>query len=212
MAINVMIVDDHALFRQGLRALLETEESFDVVAEAESGSQALSMLCKAKPDVVLMDIAMRDMDGLTAARRIMEAHHDLNVVFLTQYENREYILPAIRMGASGYVMKRSPASVAIQAIKRASEGGFFLDPELSDVLVDVCRGENADCMYEALTDRERETLILLAKGNTNKEIAEVLSISVKTVDYHRSNLMRKLNLHSKVDLVKYAIKKGLIDC
>lgn len=211
MRIKVLIVDDHALFRQGLRALLEIDGQFEVVGEAERGDQACGMAACLEPDIVLMDIAMRDMDGMTAAKRILDVMPEARIVFLTQYENKEYILPAIRLGAAGYILKRSAADVTVKAIKRVYEGDFYIDPEIAAVVVDAYRGSDAGEGYGSLTDREREILVLLAKDKTNKEVASILSISAKTVDYHRSNLMRKLDIHSKVELTKFAIRNGLID-
>lgn len=211
MRIKVLIVDDHALFRQGLRALLEIDGQFEVVGEAESGDRAFSMIKCLETDIVLMDIAMRDMDGMTAAKRILDIAPETKIVFLTQYENKEYILPAIRLGTAGYILKRSAADVTVEAIKKVYEGSFYIDPEISSVVVDAYRGNDAEEGYGSLTDREREILVLLAKDKTNKEVASILNISAKTVDYHRSNLMRKLDVHSKVELTKFAIRNGLIE-
>ncbi len=212
MSIEVVIVDDHTLFRQGLRALLEVDGRFEVIGEADSASQSIDLAIKMRPRIILMDIAMRDMDGLTAARRILDIVPDAKIIFLTQYENKEYVLPAIRLGASGYILKRSAADVLVQAIQKVADGDFYLDTELSDVLVNAYKETDGDNEFDALTEREREILILLAKDKTNKEIAAILGISVKTADYHRTNLMRKLGVHSKVELVKYSLKKGLVEC
>lgn len=212
MSIEVVIVDDHTLFRQGLRALLEVDGRFEVIGEADSASQSIDLAIKMRPRIILMDIAMRDMDGLTAARRILDIVPDAKIIFLTQYENKEYVLPAIRLGASGYILKRSAADVLVQAIQKVADGDFYLDTELSDVLVNAYKEIDGDNGFDALTEREREILILLAKDKTNKEIAAILGISVKTADYHRTNLMRKLGVHSKVELVKYSLKKGLVEC
>lgn len=211
MSIRVAIVDDHTLFRQGLRALLEIDGCSEVIGEAENANQSLELAINLKPEVILMDIAMRDMDGLTAARRILDVVPETKIIFLTQYENKEYVLPAVRCGASGYILKRSAADVVVKALQKVANGGFYLDPELSDILINTYKEPDYDNEFETLTEREREILILLAKDKTNKEVSSILGISVKTVDYHRTNLMRKLGIHSKVELVKYSIKKGLID-
>jgi len=170
----------------------------------------VAMVQNLKPDIVLMDIAMKGIDGLTSTKDILLTNPKTKVIFLTQHENKEYILPALRIGAAGYVLKRAAADEVVNAIRTAYQGRSFLDPEIADIVINAYRQGNED-VYETLTEREREILVLLAKGYTNAEIAPILNISSKTVDYHRTNLMKKLNLHSKVDLTKYAIRRGLIN-
>jgi len=210
MKIKILLVDDHTVFRQGIRMLLNLQDDFEIIGEAEDGSQAVAMVQNLKPDIVLMDIAMKGIDGLTSTKDILLTNPKTKVIFLTQHENKEYILPALRIGAAGYVLKRAAADEVVNAIRTAYQGRSFLDPEIADIVINAYRQGNED-VYETLTEREREILVLLAKGYTNAEIAPILNISSKTVDYHRTNLMKKLNLHSKVDLTKYAIRRGLIN-
>lgn len=208
--IRILLVDDHTIFRQGIRMLLNLQRDFEIVGEAEDGSQAVSMVQNLNPDVVLMDIAMKGIDGLTSTKDILLINPKTKVIFLTQHENKEYILPALKIGAVGYVLKRAAADEVVNAIRATYQGRSFLDPEIADIVISAYRQGNEDS-YEALTEREREILVLLAKGYTNNKIAPILNISPKTVDYHRTNLMKKLNLHSKVELTKYAIRRGLIN-
>ena len=207
--IKIFLVDDHTIFRQGIRLLLNLQSDLEVVGEADNGAQAVLMVQQLNPEVVLMDIAMKGMDGLTATKDILAVSPKTKVVLLTQHENKEYILPALKIGAAGYVLKRAAADEVVNAIRATYQGRSFLDPEIADIVVNAYRQGSEDA-YESLTEREREILILLAKGHTNNEIAPILNISPKTVDYHRSNLMKKLKLHSKVELTKYALKRGLI--
>lgn len=208
--IKIILVDDHTVFRQGIRMLLSLQKDIEVIGEAENGSLAVAMVQKLKPDVVLMDIAMKGMDGLTASKDILAISPKTKVILLTQHENKEYILPALKIGVAGYVLKRAAADEVVNAIRTTFQGRSFLDPEIADIVVNAYRQGNED-VYETLTEREREILILLAKDHTNNEIASILYISYKTVDYHRTNLMKKLNLHSKVELTKYALRRGLIN-
>ncbi|KTE92476.1 two-component system response regulator [Desulfitobacterium hafniense] len=207
--IKIFLVDDHTIFRQGIRLLLNLQSDFEVIGEADNGNQAVLMVQQLDPDVVLMDIAMKGMDGLTATKEILAMSPKTKVILLTQHENKEYILPALKIGAAGYVLKRAAADEVVNAIRATYQGRSFLDPEIADIVINAYR-HGSDDSYENLTEREREILILLAKGHTNNEIAPILNISSKTVDYHRSNLMKKLSLHNKVELTKYALKKGLI--
>jgi len=210
-----MLVDDHAVVRSGLRMLLEAQSGIEIVGEAESGSEALKKVKSLKPDIVLMDIAMPDMNGIEATRRIKNIAPDTAVLALTMHEDDEYFFEMLNAGASGYVPKRAAPDELVTAIRTVSRGEVFLYPSLATRLVQgyLRRAEADDgpMIYDELTPREREVLILIADGLTNPEIAEQLVISVKTVDRHRENIMRKLNLHSRIDLVKYAIRKGLID-
>ncbi|GEA14102.1 DNA-binding response regulator [Moorella sp. E308F] len=213
MAIKVLIVDDHTLFRAGLKALLSFQEDMQVVGEAGNGEEALKLIRCLRPDIVLLDIAMPGLDGLAVTRQIKDYHEGIKVLILTQHENREYLLPALKMGASGYVLKRAAADELVAAIRSLYAGKAFLDPAITEtVLADYRYGgmmEETDEL-DTLTEREREILILLAQGRTNREIAGLLHISSKTVDFHRTNLMRKLNLHNRIELTKYAWRRGLV--
>lgn len=211
--ITVLIADDHTILRAGIRALLSLYPEFKFVGEAASGEEALDKVRELQPQVVLMDIGMPDVDGLTATREIKDSNPEIQVLILSQHENREYVLPALEVGASGYVLKRATDDALIKAIQAVSQGETFLDPVIADVVVEDMRrkaaGKPSD-PYDDLTEREREVLVLLAKGKTYKETAEVLYISTKTVDFHRANLMEKLGLGNRAELTKFAVKRGII--
>jgi DNA-binding NarL/FixJ family response regulator len=212
--IKILIVDDHAILRAGIRALLQLHPDFEVVAEAADGQEAVSQTQKHNPDVILMDIGMPGMDGLAATREIIAAHPNTRVLILTQHENREYVLPALKAGAAGYVLKRAPDDSLIQAIRAIHAGQTYTDPRISDVLVDDMRRQASGAPpdpFDTLTEREREVLVLLAQGKTYQQVAETLFISVKTVDFHRTNLMRKLGLSNRAELTRFAMQRGLIN-
>jgi DNA-binding NarL/FixJ family response regulator len=210
MAIRVMLVDDHAMLRDGLRAILEAQPDLEVVGEAADGLEALSRLDELLPHVVVMDIAMPRMSGLEATRRIKKAHPACRVLILTQYDQREYVLPVLKAGADGYVLKRSAAADLAAAIRSVHAGESVLDPTAARTVIEAYVGSGSESDAGELTDREREVLILVAEGYTNQQIANTLHISPKTVDVHRVNIMAKLDLHNRTDLIKYAIRKGLI--
>ena len=211
--IRILIVDDHAIVRAGIRALLQLYSDFQVVGEAAEGHEAIRRVRETKPDVVLLDIAMPGMDGITATREICTAYPGARVLILTQHEHKEYLMSALRAGAAGYILKRAPDDTLAQAIRTVHGGGKYLDPLLSHVLVDNLVGDtgNEGNALSALTEREREVLVLLAQGKTYQEIANTLFISVKTVDFHRANLMRKLGLTNRAELVRFALEHGLLE-
>lgn len=212
--IKILIADDHAILRAGIRALLQLHPDFQVVAEAADGQEALAQTQKHNPDVILMDIGMPGMDGLTATREIIAARPNTRVLILTQHENREYVLPALKAGAAGYVLKRAPDDSLIQAIRAVHTGQTYTDPRISDVLVDDMRRQASGTppdSFDSLTEREREVLVLLAQGKTYQQVAETLFISVKTVDFHRTNLMRKLGFSNRAELTRFAMQRGLIN-
>jgi len=211
--IRILIADDHAILRTGMRAFLETQPDFQVSGEAADGAQAVARARELQPDVVLMDIGMPGLDGLAATRQIRESCPQTRVLILTQHENKEYLLPALRVGASGYVLKRSEGDELLHAIRAVHAGGTFLDPAIAGVVVDDYRQRLDDSSrdpYDTLSDREREVLLLVVQGKTSREIAETLFISPKTADFHRSNVLRKLGLSHRDELVKYALQRGLI--
>ena len=212
--IRIVLVDDHSMFRSGIRVLLSLYPDFDVVGEASDGQEALDVVRELLPDVVIMDIAMPGLDGLTATRRILDEHPRARVILLTQHENREYITPALKSGASGYVLKRAADEELVRAVRSVHQGQTYLDPMVAGVVVNDYRrrldGEIVHDQYENLTPREREVLVLIAKGYTNRAAAELLGISHKTVDYHRTNVMRKLDIHNRTELTRFAIRRGLI--
>ncbi|MCS7038055.1 MAG: response regulator transcription factor [Anaerolineae bacterium] len=211
--IRVVLVDDHAIVRTGLRMLFQAEPDIAIVGEADSGEAAIAAVTALKPDVVVMDIAMPGMSGIEATRRIKAISPETAVLALTMHEEEPYFFQMLEAGASGYVPKRAAADDLVSAVRVVAQGQVFLYPSLARLLVeDYLQRETTGQSEETdlLTPREREVLTLIAQGLTNREIAEALVISVKTVDRHRENIMHKLNLHSRVELVKYAIAKGLI--
>ena len=212
--IRVLVVDDHTIVRDGICALLALAADIEVVGEAENGREALDKVRQLAPDVVLMDIAMPIMDGLEATRRIRKEFSKTKVLVLTQYAEKEYIFPVIEAGAQGFISKAAASSELTSGIRAVYQGDSFLSPVVAKVFVeDYQRGtpgrEKGD-PYHQLTDREREVLKLVAEGRTTKEIADLLVVSTKTVEGHKTNLMAKLDIHNKADLVKYAIRKGII--
>lgn len=212
--IRLLLVDDHEVVRRGLQMLLENEADLDIVGEASTGGEALELVKTLEPDVVIMDIALPDMSGIDATRRIKEAHRDVAVVVLTIHEDQQYFFEMLQAGASGYVPKRAAPADLITAIRAAHRGEMYIYPSLAKLLVSdfLSRSGEAETKetMNGLTPREQEVLALLADGRSNDEIANLLSISAHTVARHRENLMGKLGLHSRSELVKYAIRKGLI--
>lgn len=212
--IRVLIADDHAILRDGIRALLNLSDDMEVVGEAADGRGAVEQCRRLDPDVVLMDIAMPGLGGLEATLEIRKANPRTKILVLTQYEDREYIRRFLKVGVSGYVLKKAAGSELTAAIRAAHRGGLVLDPEVArEAMEELGAGpaaaEGAD-PYETLTDREKQVLKLVAEGRSNKEVAEILDISVKTAMSHRERIMKKLNLHSRTDLVRFALKKGVI--
>lgn len=208
--IRVLIVDDHAILREGIRSLLASHDDIEVVGEASDGREAADKARQLNPDVILMDVAMPLMDGLEATRRIRKDNPRIKVLILTQYDNKEYVLSSIKAGASGCVPKRVVASELVSAIRAVHSGDSFLYPSAAKFLIEDYLQRVEEDPYDRLTEREREILKLVAEGRTNREIADMLSISVKTVLGHRTSLMEKLDIHNRTELIKYAIRKGLI--
>jgi len=217
---RILLVDDHAVLREGLRYLLDQQEDLEVVGEASNGVEALSKIQALKPDLVLMDIAMPEMDGLEATRRIKATAPETRVLVLTQHDNREYILPLLQAGASGYVLKRSGGREVINAIRQVLQHGIFLEAGVTQQLLEGITApdhhsretaQNAHAEQPRLTGRELQVLRMLMQGMSNKEIARRIGISPKTVSVHRSNMMMKLGVGSAIELVRYAEKKGLLD-
>lgn len=208
--IRVLIVDDHAILRDGIRALLSVHKDIEVVGEAADGREAIEKVQHLSPDVVLMDIAMPLMDGLEATRRIHKESPQTKVLILTQHDNREYILSSIKAGAAGCIPKRAVASELVSAIRVVHQGDSFLYPSVAKVLIGDYLQRAEQDPYDSLTSREREVLKLVAEGRTSREIADLLCVSVKTVLGHRTKIMEKLDIHNRTELVKYAIRKGLV--
>jgi NarL family two-component system response regulator LiaR len=212
--IKVLVVDDHPIVREGICALLAVVGDVEVVAEAANGNEAIDMVRELQPDVVLMDIAMPIMGGLEATRRICREFPKTKVLILTQYDDKEYVLPVIEAGASGFVSKADASSELISGIRSVYRGDSYLSPPAAKLLVEGYRFKAGSRLskdpYDRLTDRERDVLKLMAEGRTNQEIADILVISRKTVEGHKSNLMAKLDIHNQTELVKYALRKGII--
>jgi len=213
-SIRVLIADNHAILRDGVRALLALSEDITVVGEAANGQQAIDLARSLAPDVILMDIAMPGLGGLEATIEIRKDNPQAKILVLTQYEDREYIRRFLKAGVSGYVLKKAAGSELTTAIRAVSRGGLVLDPDVAreamrEQVGPATSGQAAD-PYEALTDREKQVLKLVAEGHSNKEVAELLDISVKTAMSHREHIMQKLDLHSRTDLIRFAIQQGVI--
>ena len=208
--IRVLLADDHAVLREGLRSLLNLQDDIEVVGEACDGQAALEMVRQLHPDVVVMDIAMPVMDGLEATRRLKQEHAETRVLILTQHDNREYVFSLLQAGAAGYVLKKSGGAEVAMAIRSVFREGAFLPPGIAREVMDrYIQRTPEETGRPRLTEREKEVLRLIAEGKSSKEIAEMLCLSVKTVMAHRTNIMEKLDIHSRTELVKYAIRQGL---
>jgi len=211
--VKVLVVDDHEIVREGIRMVLAADPELEVVGVASSGEEAIDRVRELEPNVVLMDIGMPGLSGFEATRRIRESHPATQVVALTVHDSEGYVFQMLQAGATGYVVKRAPSEDVIAAVKRASQGEAVLHPSVAKLLIKdylsrVAKGEETS--FDTLSDREREILKLIAEGRTNREIADTLFLSIKTVQAHRANLMRKLGMHDRTELVKYAIRKGII--
>jgi len=213
--IKILVVDDHAIVREGVRMILAKEGDLEVVGEAGDGQQALDLTERAQPDVVIMDISMPGMGGIEATQTIRAKHPEVQVLALTMHEDESYVFQLLRAGAAGYVLKRAAAQDLVQAVRAAAKGEAFLYPSVArkvveDYLRRVESGEERQ-RYDGLTTREKEILTLIAQGLSNQQIAEKLFISIKTVQTHRAHILEKLGLHDRTELVRYAIRKGLIE-
>ena len=209
--IKILVVDDHGVLRDGIRALLDLQDDIDIVGEASEGKEAIMKAQELVPDVVVMDIAMSGLDGLEATRRIIKKNPKVKVLVLTQHDNREYILSAIKAGAAGYVPKRALGSELVSAIRAVHKGDSFLYPSAATAVIqDYLRQAEGKEPYDCLTAREREILKLIAVGYTSREIAKMLFISLKTVLGHRTKITKKLDIHNRTELIRYAIRKGLV--
>jgi DNA-binding NarL/FixJ family response regulator len=210
--IRVLIVDDHAILREGVRALLQLQPDLEVVGEAADGRAALAEVERLDPDVVLMDIAMPGLGGIEAALELKKLGRRARVLILSQYEDREYVRRLLKAGVAGYVLKKSAGAELANAIRAAHRGGLVLAPEVARAAMEegAGAGPGAADPYEALTDREKQVLKLVAEGLSNKEVADVLGISVKTAMTHREHMMEKLGVHNRTELVRFAIRRGVI--
>jgi DNA-binding NarL/FixJ family response regulator len=210
--IRIVICDDHTLFVEGVKAMLRNESSLEIVGEARDGRQAVEMVQQHKPDVILMDVSMPDMNGFDATRRVHEFNAGVKVLMLTMHDEEELVARCLEAGAAGYIMKDAPASQLLYAIETVQKGERYLSPNVLKKVVDgyVKNTNRPQTSYDRLTMREREVLKLLAEGLTVKEIAVRLDLSVKTVEVHKHNLMKKIDVHDRSELIKYAIQKKLI--
>ena len=213
-SIRVLLADDHTVVRSGLRVLLERQGGFTVVAEASDGREAVEMAAATHPDVAVIDVAMPNLNGIEAARRITEQNLAGAVIFLSMHADESYVLRGLDAGARGYLLKDSPEADLATAIRAVHEGKAFFSPAVSKLLSEEyvlhMRRRGAGDSYELLSAREREILQMIGEGKANKEIAGALNLSVYTVETHRSNILGKLNLHSTPELILYAVRKGIV--
>jgi two-component system response regulator NreC len=210
---TVLLVDDHAMLREGLHMVLDAQPGITVVGEAEDGREALDLVEQLHPDIVVMDIAMPNLNGAEATRQIKRRFPSTRVVILTMHENRQYLAQILGAGAIGVVLKRAAGTELVQAVKAAGRGESFFSPAIATMMLEDYRFHRAVEGHDegdTLTEREREILQLVAEGKSNKEIADLLTLSIKTVQTHRSHLMQKLDAHDRTELVKYAIQHGII--
>ena len=212
--IRVFLTDDHTLFRQGIKTLIDSEPDMEIVGEAGNAIEAIALAAEAHPDVVLMDIGMAGLSSFEATRQIRKNRPETRILFLTMYDDEDYLVECMESGASGYVLKDSPALQLLNAVREVHRGGSYLSPRMLSQLVDDFRSRVKSTQrlprFATLTPRDKEVLKLLAEGNSVKEIACTLNLSVKTVEAHKFNLMRKLDIHNKAQLVQYAVQKKVI--
>lgn len=211
-SIRVLLADDHSLFRAGVHALLSNIEGVEVVGEADSGRKALDMVRARTPDVVLMDIAMPEMNGLETTTRVTKEFPGVRVIMLSMHAGEEYVMQALRAGASGYLLKDAATSELELAVRAVARGETYLTPTISKRVIDdyLMRTTGSQGPVDQLTKRQREILQLIAKGYTSKEMAQMLTLSPKTIETHRTQLMKQLDIHDVAGLVRYAIRVGLV--
>jgi len=210
--IKIIIADDHRIMREGLRTLIEKHPGMEVVGEAENGRTAIKMVRKASPDIVIMDIAMPDMNGIEATRHIIDEFQKIKVLVLSMHADRRFIVKVLHAGASGYLLKDCAFEECIDAIHAVAHNKVFLSSQITKIVVEdyIHSSSNGETsVFSVLTDREREVLQLIAEGKSTKEISSILCVSVKTVEAHRKNIMGKLDLNSIAELTKYAVREGL---
>jgi DNA-binding NarL/FixJ family response regulator len=211
---RILLADDHKLMRSGLKALIEQQPDLTVVGEADDGRQAVALAISLKPDLLVMDIGMPNLNGIEAAHQITQANSGTAIVILSMHSDESYVLRALKAGAKGYLLKDSAESDLIRAVHAVAGGKSFFSPAVSKVLLDdyvrKLQRSGAEDAYDLLTPREREVLQLIAEGKSNKDVANLLNLSVYTVETHRSNIMEKLNLRGIPELILYAVRKGII--
>ncbi|HUK37378.1 MAG TPA: response regulator transcription factor [Vicinamibacterales bacterium] len=211
---RVVLADDHALVRSGLRTLLERDQEFQVVGEAGNGVEVLSVIAAQRPDVVLLDLSMPQLNGIDTAQRLHDTTPDLKVVVVSMHADEAYVLRALKAGVRGYVLKQSSETDVVSALRAVQAGHAYFSPEVSKLLADDfvrdLKSRNVTDPYDQLTFREKQVMQLLAEGESNKEIAVTLAVGLSTVESHRYNIFQKLNLHSIAELVLYAVRRGLL--
>ena len=210
--ISIILVDDHAIMRDGLRHLLAEESDIEVVGEANNGREAVKLAIEKKPDIVIMDVAMQDMNGIEATRQIKSENPDIKVIALSMHSERQIVVGIFRAGASGYLLKESSSLELVEAIRTIHLGRKYLSQKISDIVlqeISDIKKDTGEIGVDVLTNRECEILQLISEGNSTKKIADILFISPKTVESHRANIMDKLNIHNIPELTKYAIRAGL---
>jgi two-component system, NarL family, response regulator NreC len=214
MQIRILLADDHAIVRQGLRFLLERQPGMEVVGEAANGREAVRMAETARPDVVIMDIAMPLLNGIEATAQMLKRDPRIGVIILSMHSDEDYLLSALNAGAKGYLLKESAEVDVVKAIQSVSHGTPFFSPEVAETMMEdhmrFLQQRNLEDTYDLLTEREKEVIQLLAEGKSNKEVAAILNVSVYTVETHRMHLMQKLNLHNTAEIVLYAVRKKII--
>jgi DNA-binding NarL/FixJ family response regulator len=207
---RILLVDDHAVVRQGFKMILDAQSDMEIVGEAANGREAVELAAQLNPDIVVMDVAMPELNGIEATRRVIASDPHVRVIALSMHKDSVYVREILRAGARGYLLKDSGADDLVKAIRAVAGGESYLSPAVSNAVLDDYR-KHVTNPIDLLTSREREVLQMLAEGKTNKEIAVVLNLSVYTVDAHRGRIMEKLNLHSINELVRFALRNGLID-
>ncbi|MBU5614516.1 response regulator [Geomonas azotofigens] len=214
---RVIIVDDHPLFRDGLKSLIARSSKYETVGEAGSGEEALRLAQELKPDLMTMDVSLPDMSGIEATRKIVQSVPSVKILMLSMYQNLEYATDSFKAGARGYIVKEATSDRLIEAMDALSQGEHFLDGQLSgDMVIRHLSGQGKDggvqdARYALLSAREQQVMRLVAEGGSSRSIADQLQVSAKTVENHRTNLMKKLDVHSRIELVRYAARLGLID-
>jgi DNA-binding NarL/FixJ family response regulator len=212
--IRIVLADDHVIIRSGLRLLLEQQPDFKVVGEAGDGREAVELISRHKPEVAILDIGMPELNGIEATRQITAAESRTQVVILSMHSDEGYVLRALKAGARAYILKNSAEADLIRAVRAVADGKSFFSPVISKMLLEdyvrQIRDKQVEDSYDLLTPREREILQLIAEGKTNKDVANILHLSVHTVDAHRGNILQKLNLHGVPELILYAVRKGII--
>ena len=215
MAIRIFLAEDHHLVREGTRLLLEVEPDFEVIGEAEEGLRAVEETLRLCPDVLIVDIVLPDLNGIEVTREVKRHAPEIKIISLSMYDTESYVLEALKAGASAYVLKKSTAAELVQAVHQVLAGDRYLSPPLNGMLLETFARRSAEEYevdpYESLTQRERQVLQMAAQGMKNPEIAERLLLSVRTVEMHRARLLTKLKLHNQTELVRYALKRGVID-